>query len=347
MAVVDRVKWDGSPNILAWKFPSQDLSTWTQLIVNETQEAFVVRGGVYDGPFGAGRHTLETENLPLLRGLIGLPFGERSPFAAEVWYVNRTVNLKLNWGTPDPIQLEDPKYKIMIPVRAFGQYFVQVTDSKKFLFKLVGTLRGFDSSTLNDYFSGILTTQIKQAIADIIIKKEIPLLEISTYIDELSKSLKENLGKVVEDYGIAITQFNFESINVPEDDSAVITLKAALAKRAELDILNLTYQQDRSLDILQTAAGNEGSAGSILGAGLGFGMGVGMGGPIAQSMTSAASVLNTQPPQQSESAPTNSSESGASENIRLLKELADLKTQGFLTEEEFNVAKKQILGESK
>ena len=75
MAVVDFVKWDGSAHLLAWKYPSQDLSTWTQLVVNESQEAFVVRAGVYDGSFGAGRHTLSTENLPLLRSVIGIPFG--------------------------------------------------------------------------------------------------------------------------------------------------------------------------------------------------------------------------------------------------------------------------------
>jgi membrane protease subunit (stomatin/prohibitin family) len=113
MPVIDRVKWDGSPQILVWKYPSQELSTWTQLIVNESQEAYVVRGGVYDGPFGVGRHTLTTENLPLLRGLLGLPFGGKSPFTAEVWYVNKLTNLDVKWGTPDPIQLQDPTYNLM------------------------------------------------------------------------------------------------------------------------------------------------------------------------------------------------------------------------------------------
>ncbi|MCC6912033.1 MAG: SPFH domain-containing protein, partial [Flavobacteriales bacterium] len=136
MAVIDLVKWNGSPNLLAWKFPSEELSTWTQLIVNESQEAYLVRGGVYDGPFAGGRHTLTTENIPLIRSLLGLPFGGQSPFSAEVWYVNKVTNLNIKWGTPDPIQLQDPKYQIMIPVRAFGQYGIKVQDSKKFLLKL-------------------------------------------------------------------------------------------------------------------------------------------------------------------------------------------------------------------
>lgn len=83
MAVIDLVKWNGSPDIFVWKYPSEDLSTWTQLIVNETQQAYLVRGGVYHGPFNAGRHTLSTENIPLLTSIIGLPFGGKSPLVLK------------------------------------------------------------------------------------------------------------------------------------------------------------------------------------------------------------------------------------------------------------------------
>ena len=142
MAIIDFVKWNASPGQLVWKYQlsnSEELSTWTQLVVSESQEAFVVRDGVYDGPFGVGRHTLSTENLPILRTLIGLPFGGKSPFTAEVWFVNKIVNLDVRWGTPDPIQLQDPRFQIMVPVRTFGQYGLRVVDSKRFLLKLVGT----------------------------------------------------------------------------------------------------------------------------------------------------------------------------------------------------------------
>lgn len=280
MAVVDLVKWNGNPNILAWKFPSEELSTWTQLIVNETQEAYLVKEGVYQGPFGAGRHTLTTENIPLLRTLIGIPFGGKSPFTAEVWYVNRATNLDIRWGTPDAIQLQDPKYQLMVPVRAFGQYGIRVTDAKKFLLKLVGTLPGFDVTTLSDYFKGVFTTKIKTGIANAIIKNGASVLEISTQLETLSEMLKETLSPDMDEYGIGLAQFNIHSINVPEDDPAVISLKAALAKRTEMGILGFNYQQERSFDVMQTAAGNEGSAGNVMGAGLGMGMGMGMGVPM-------------------------------------------------------------------
>ncbi|MDR1647272.1 MAG: SPFH domain-containing protein [Zoogloeaceae bacterium] len=293
MAVIDLVKWNGNPNILAWRFPSQELSTWTQLVVNETQEAYVVKEGVYQGPFGAGRHTLDTENIPLIASLMKLPFGGQSPFTAEVWFVNRVTNLDIRWGTPDPIQLQDPKYQLMVPVRAFGQYGIRITDAKKFLLKLVGTLPGFDAATLADYFKGIFTTRIKTNIAQAIIKNGQSVLEISTHLDTLSGILKTSLAPEMEEYGIGLAQFNIHSINVPENDPAVVSLKAALAKRTEMGILGYNYQQERSFDVLQTAAGNEGAAGGVMGAGMGLGMGVAMGGPMGGALTQMTPIIQT------------------------------------------------------
>lgn len=259
--------------------------------MNESQEAFVVKGGVYDGPFGAGRHTLTTENIPLLTNLIGLPFGGKSPFTAEVWFVNKVTNLNIRWSTPDPIQLQDPKYGIMVPVRAFGQYGVRIEESKKFLLKLVGTLPGFDTDTLSEYFRGVFTTRIKTDIANAIIRSGQSVLEITTQLEALSAILKGSLSAEITEYGVVLSQLNIHSINVPEEDPAVQTLKAALAKRAEMGIVGFNYQQERSFDVMQTAAGNEGNAGSLMGAGLGVGMGIGMAPPIGQAFTQIATQL--------------------------------------------------------
>ncbi|MBT8610170.1 SPFH domain-containing protein [Polynucleobacter paneuropaeus] len=342
MAVIDLVKWDGSPNLLAWKFPSEELSTWTQLVVNESQEGFLVRGGVYDGPFGGGRHTLTTENIPLIRNLIGIPFGGKSPFSAEVWFVNKVTNLDIRWGTPDPIQLKDPKYDIMIPVRAFGQYGIAISDSKKFLMKIVGTLPGFDVNTLSDYFKGVFTTKIKTEIANSIIKVGVSVLEIATHLEELSAMLKASLSKEMDEYGIRLVQFNIHSINMPEDDPAVMSLKTALAKKTEMGILGFNYQQERSFDVLQTAAGNEGNAGGVMGAGLGMGMGVGLGGMMGQAMGQATTPMS-QTPLDQPVAHASSSKITQAEKVQMLKDLADLKKEGILTEEEFAIEKQKIL----
>ncbi|MCP3711501.1 SPFH domain-containing protein [Paraburkholderia sp. CNPSo 3274] len=360
MAIIDLVKWNGSPNLLAWKFPSEELSTWTQLVVNESQEAYLVRGGVYEGPFGAGRHTLSTENLPLLRTVIGVPFGGKSPFTAEVWYVNRVTNLDVRWGTPDSIQLQDPKYGVMVPVRAFGQYGIRITEPKKFLLKLVGTLPGFDADTLSEYFRGVFITRIKTEIANAITRAGISVLEISTQLEALSEALKTSLSIEMAEYGVGLAQFNIHSINVPEDDPAVKTLKGALAKRAEMGIIGFTYQQERSFNVMETAAGNEGAAGTLMGAGIGVGAGIGMAPAFGQGFAQATQHFQQPAPPPAaapvqapaQAAPAGASQPaggatgqgiGAAERIRLLKELAELKAAGILSDSEVESEKQKIL----
>jgi membrane protease subunit (stomatin/prohibitin family) len=335
VAIIDRIKWDDADATkIAWKFPSDELSTWTQLIVNESQEAYLVHEGVYEGPFCAGRHTLSTENIPLLRGLIGLPFGGRSPFSAEVWFVNKTFNLDIKWGTPDPIQLQDPVYQTMIPIRSFGQYGIRIIDSKKFLIKLVGSVTNFDANTLSEYFRGIFITKIKTQIANTIITNGISVLQISTHLEVLSKMLHEALDDEIEAFGVSLVQFNIHSINVPEDDPAVILLKAALAKRAEMGILGYDYQKERSFDVMEAAAGNTGVASGLIGAGLGLGVGAAMSGPINNAFASI--MPNLQPEEKITKTPVD-------EKIKILKELAELRTSGILTEEEFASEKRKLL----
>lgn len=293
MAVVDVVKFDGSPEVFAWKYPKNDLGTWTQLIVNETQEAILFKGGIACDVFGAGRHTLDTKNIPILNKLINLPFGGRSPFTAEVWFVNKIFSLDIKWGTNTPIQLQDPKYKVFVPVRAFGQFGIQVTDSKKFIMKLVGTLPVFDKSSLVKYFRGIYLTKAKDAISSYLVHKGISILEINAYLDEISGFLQEKIAPHFEQFGIHLTSFFVNDINVPEDDKAVIQLKKALAKRAEMDIVGYNYQQERSFDTLEGAATNPGSAQSaFMGAGMGMGMGIGMGGTMGMQFGNMAQNIN-------------------------------------------------------
>jgi len=294
MAIVDVVKYNGGPDVFAWKFPNSELGTWTQLIVNESQEAILLKGGQICDVFGAGRHTLETANIPILNKLINLPFGGRSPFSAEVWYINKVFSLDVKWGTSSPIQLQDPKYKVFIPVRAFGQFGIQIEDSKRFLLKLVGTLSQFDKNSLVKYFRGVYLTKAKDIISSYLIHKGISVLEINAYLDEISTYLQERISPTFDEYGIKLVSFFVNDINVPEDDSAVVQLKKALAKRAEMDIVGYSYQQERSFDTLEGAATNPNAMqGGLMGAGIGLGMGVGVGGNIGQQFGSLASNLNT------------------------------------------------------
>lgn len=293
MAIIPVIKHDSPASEFVWKYPSDELSTWTQLIVNESQEAVLFKGGELVSHFTAGRHTLSTANIPFLRRIINLPFGGKSPFTAEVWFVNKTHKLDIKWGTPTPVQLQDPKYGVFAPVRINGLLGVRIVDTKNFLTKIVGTLPSYDDSTIAHFFRGIYITQIKDAVAQYVTQKQKSLLELNSCIEEISLYLKENLEPFVAEYGLELVHFSVIELHLPEDDYAVEQLRAVLSKHAEMDVLGYTYQEARSFDVLEAAAKNRGSASStFMGAGIGIGLGQTIGDTIHRMADNVASSTN-------------------------------------------------------
>lgn len=295
MAVFSVIKYDGDPDVFAWKYPDTELGTWSQLIVNESQQAILFKGGQALDVFEAGRHTLETKNIPFLRKLVNIPFGGDSPFTAEVWFVNKAFNLDVKWGTPTPIQIKDSKYNVMLPVRSHGVFGIRIADPKKFLVKLVGTLSAFRTTDIQDYFRGLYVSRVKDAISTYILENETSVLEINMYLDELSEYLHQSIADVMQDYGVELVNFYVHDISISEKDPAVIALRDALSRKAEMDIVGFDYTQQRSFDTLESAASNPGSmTGDMMGAGMGMGMGFGLGAGMGGAFGSLAQNLNTQ-----------------------------------------------------
>ncbi|MBI4061304.1 MAG: SPFH domain-containing protein [Elusimicrobia bacterium] len=285
MAIIDRVKYDGPGGVLVWRHPPDDLSWGTQVVVNQSQEAIFFKGGQALDVLGPGTHTLRTANVPLLRGLIKVPFGGETPFTAEVCYVNKAVDLDVKWGTNSPIPVLDPKFNVFLPVRAFGQFGIQVSDSRTFVTQLSASNPQFTTDQLSNYFRGVLLTKAKDYIAETIVKRKINLLEIAAHLEEMSGALQVKLAQDFGTYGVKLVNFYLNSVDVPEDDDTVVRLKKALADKAELDILGDKYQQKRTLDVMEKAAGNEsGGAGAGMGAGLGLGAGMSMGQAMGAAM---------------------------------------------------------------
>ncbi len=295
MAIIDVVKWDAVPEVFAYKYPKTEFNTKTQLIVAESQEAILVKEGNFFGPFGPGRHTLDTKNYPILTKIVtSLVSGGKSPFTAEVWFVQKAIPLNIKWGTMDPIQVEDPKYHVLLPVRAFGQYGLKVVNSQKFLAKLVGRIPIFTEKTLSSYFRGIIVTRTKDCIGSHLIDKNISVLQISHKLNAISEYLQTVISSELDDYGMNVVSFTVNSITTDDKDPAVSKLKEALAKKAEMDIIGYTYQQERSFDTMKTAAGNPGAAGALMNAGMGLSMGVGIGTPMGNAMGKIAQNLHTE-----------------------------------------------------
>ena len=279
MEVAKYLSWTSAPNVYAYKYPVSNISTWSQLIVHESQEAVLFKGGQAIGPFGPGRHVLSVENYPVLTKLLGIVHGGQSPFSADVWFVHKAANLDVKWGTTTPVQLEDPKFHIMLPVTAFGQFGVCVEDSLKFLVKLVGTMPAFTQSTLTNYFRGVVVMRAKDTISRYLLEKGVSIIQIGAHLVEIGQMLEVSLAEVFADYGLKLVNFALMSVSADNKDPAVARIRRALAERAEMEILGDRYQMKRSFDTMQTAAANAG--GGMAGAGMGFGMGMGMGGAMA------------------------------------------------------------------
>ena len=298
MALIDVVKWETNTREFCWKYPSEDLRIGTQLVVHAAQTAFFVKGGAVLDSFSQGTYTLKTSNIPLLGKLINLPFGGDTPFQAEVWFVNQISRLDLKWGTPQPIQLEDPKYGIIVPVRAFGQYGITISDPRLFLESLIGNMSSITSDVIDSYFRGKLVSCLSSALSRKIVIDQIPVSNINVYLSEISDYCRTEIGKTFKQYGILLKDFSVMSINIPQEDPSFRELKAAMATRAKMNIAGKdVYQMERSFDVLEKAAGNtSGLGGSLMGLGVGMGM-----GNIITGM--ANQTINTNPSQQQATPP--------------------------------------------
>ncbi|MEK3726157.1 SPFH domain-containing protein [Paenibacillus sp. FSL H8-0034] len=280
MAIIDVIKFNGiaNRNWLVYRYPGESFVYGTQLIVGEGQIAVFVKGGKALDYFSAGTYTLNAPNIPILQSLINIPFGGRTPFTAEVFFINKTVKLDVFWGTNDPISLIDPKYSVRMRVRAFGQFGIKITDYRVFLTELIGAV-GDDQivkyDTIMNFFKGVTMTKVKTIIADTIINQKISVLEIAPRLEEISETSLESLSGEFERYGIQIVNFNLSSINFPDEDFD--TINKILGEKAAFDIIgDNRYQVKRSFDVMETAAGNEGG-GSMAAAGMGLGLGAGAG----------------------------------------------------------------------
>jgi membrane protease subunit (stomatin/prohibitin family) len=277
MALLDRIKFDGTPELLVWKYPKENIVLGSQLIVNESQEAVFFKDGQALDIFGPGATTLHTNNIPLLQKLVNLPFGGETPFAAEVFFVNKVSKLNYKWGTQSPIPVQDPKYNVLISVGAYGQYGLKIIDSRAFVTQLVGTMPVWDSGKVADYFKGLVITKVKDSIAKYVVRKGISIVELSAFLDELSTFATDAIREELNRFGIELLNFFVTSINIPDEETKKI--QEGQFQRLQMDQLgDERYQRMRSLDVLETAAGNPGATGTLMAGGLGLGMGVAMMG---------------------------------------------------------------------
>jgi membrane protease subunit (stomatin/prohibitin family) len=319
MALLDRVKFDGPPDVLVWKWPHDSLSLGAQVIVNESQEALFYKGGQALDLFSPGTHTLTTANLPFLQRLVNLPFGGKTPFSAEVYFVSKSVALGQDWGTKTPFMILDPMYRVTIPLRAYGQFGLRVVNTREFVTQiagasgggtrgsasadfasksLVGHITDFEhektvnvaGTTANDtarnLLEALIITCLQQSVGGLLTEQKLSVLDLPSQALALGKKTQEVLESNFQTFGLELVNFALESINFDSKDESVQRLRAMLDEAARLDVMadayrrNLDfYRTERQFDVLEGAAETGGAAGTVMGAAMGIGMGFGVASP--------------------------------------------------------------------
>lgn len=272
---------------------------------------------VFPGPCKIKLDTGDSRFAPF-RNVTHALTGGTSAFHSTVYFINSTYMNELKWGTQTPIIVEDPEEEVNIHVRAYGLYGAHidktdpsesVTSARKFLLKVVGTRDSFSREELNDFMRAKILEYVPDELAKSIIEKEIPILKIAAHLTELSQLIQGKLGDYFYQFGLTLDNFSFNSITPLEEDLAAINQMKIQKKRqrleaeanaAQMDIESealarkraregYTYQQERGMDVMQSAASNEGSVSSgFLGAGMGLGMGVGVGGAVGAGFNNLA-----------------------------------------------------------
>lgn len=219
------IKYEGDNDTFIWKHPIEDFNYGSQLIVHESQEAVFFKDGQALDTFGPGRYTLETQNLPLIGKAYKLATGPQSPFHAEVYFINKTVQMAVKWGTPDKVRFIDPLTGTPLDLGASGEMNVQVSNSRKLLVQLVGTMKGIAwedgpgfTKSLQESFRPLISTEVKTNLPAVIKEEAIDILEIDTNLGLISDKLREKILPGFEEYGLTIPQFYVTSVVLPEND---------------------------------------------------------------------------------------------------------------------------------
>ena len=261
MAIIDCASWKPKSDefVFAYRFPQTNLSTYTQLIVYESQEAVLFSKGQLMGKFGPGKHTLDTENLPILRSFFGIPFGGKNPFTAEVWIVNKLFPANLEWEVRS-MAVHDADYQTMLPLRARGQYGLVVSDSEKFLLKMVGTKDVFTESDMLSQAYGEFSSKSKSAIIQFMNNQRVGFKSISAHLDGLSEYIKTYLLPFWKEYGLTMTKFYVNDISIDTSTAEGRKVSEALASQASMSITGHSWQQEQMFDMANNAVDQIGNA---------------------------------------------------------------------------------------
>jgi membrane protease subunit (stomatin/prohibitin family) len=304
----------------------------SQLIVEESQQAVFFRDGKALDTFGPGRHTLATQNVPILASIFGIPFGGKSPFQAAVFFVSTKTFLDLKWGTKEPVIFRDQDLA-MVRLRAFGKFAVRIVNAQVFVNTVVGSRGLYTTQGVEDYFRDAIVARL----TDVLGENLTSIFDLAKLYDELAMALKSRVADDFAKYGIELVDLYMGAITPPEEVQKLIDERSGMGAIGDMN----AYMKFKTARAIGDAAANPGGgSGDAMGAGLGVGMGAGLGamlpGMMREAMQSGAAPAQAAPA----AAAAAPAASPVAEKLRQLKHLLD---EGLISQEEFNAKRQKLL----
>ncbi|MBQ3071735.1 MAG: SPFH domain-containing protein, partial [Oscillospiraceae bacterium] len=224
--IAEIIKYEGDNSTFVWKHPCEDFNSLTQLVVHESQEAIFFMNGQALDLFGPGRYTLETQNIPKLGKLLNRTTDGETPFHCEVYFINKTVQMALKWGTDSKVRYIEPTFGVPLEIGASGEMNLMVSDARKLLVKIVGTMNGIAwedrsggfTKSLSASFRPLISTAVKTNLTSCIKSQNINILEVDESLGVLSETLKRSILPGFEEYGLTVPEFYVTTVVLPEND---------------------------------------------------------------------------------------------------------------------------------
>lgn len=282
---IEIIEWtDDSRDTLAWRFPDEDkeIKNGAQLIVRDSQQVQFVAAGQFADLFGPGRHTLKTENIPILSRILGWKYGFESPFKCDVYYLNTRLFTGNKWGTANPVMMRDADFGL-VRLRAFGTYDFRIVDAPKFLREVAGT----DQNFRLDEFADTMRSRIVSVFTEALATAKVPALDIATRYGELGDALLPVVNPIMQGkYGIEVTAFVVENVSVPPEVEQAIDKRSGMAAVGNLN----DYVK------FQMAGAMGQGGGSVAAAPAEMAIGFAMAQQMAQGMNAPASATTAAAP---------------------------------------------------
>ena len=287
--LIDIIEWtDDSRDTLSFRFPDDDkaIKNGAQLIVRESQQVQFIYVGEFGDTFKPGKHTLTTDNIPVLTKLKSWKYGFNSPFKADVYFLNTRLFTGNKWGTANPIMMRDNDLGI-VRVRAFGTYDFRIIDPKLFLKEVAGS----DQNFRLDEFADTMRSRIVSVFADAQASAQIPVFDVASRYTELGEALLPLINPVIAaKYGLEIASFIVENVSVPPEVETAIDKRSSMAAVGNLNDY-VKFQMAQGME----KGGGSGGAATELAVGLSIAQQImqqqGMPGAAAASAATSAVAL--------------------------------------------------------